>query len=76
MTPDRLKNQRLTAVFIMGWILFNPPLLSLFDLAVTWGGVPLLYLYLFLLWARVIGLTLLIVRRRPPHADEGREPPC
>jgi hypothetical protein len=77
MTPDKLSNQRLAAVFVLGGILFNHPILSLFDRPVTWGGVPLLYIYLFLLWALLIGVIRLIahrgassaVRRRNPDAD-------
>ncbi len=76
MPPEKLKNQRLVCVFVFGWILFNHPILALFGRPVTWGGVPLLYAYIFLLWALVIGLTMLITRRGPPPADGARNPPC
>ena len=76
MTPERLKNQRLAAVFVFGWILFNHPILALFDRPETWCGVPLLYVYLFLIWALVIGLTMLITRQGPPPAAGACDPPC
>ena len=33
-------NQRLVAVFLLGWLLLGFPLLSLFDRPETIGGVP------------------------------------
>lgn len=74
MTPDKLKNQRLAAVFVLGGIFFNHPILALFDRPVTWGGVPLFYIYLFLLWALIIGAILLIARRQSSSADCARDP--
>ncbi len=63
-----LKAERLVALFLAGWIAFNPPILGLFGVPVTVFGVPLLYLYLFAGWAGVIGLAALIVERRDPEA--------
>jgi hypothetical protein len=50
-----MRNQRLIALFFLGCLLFNYPLLSLFGGRVA--GIPTLYLYLFLVWALFIGLT-------------------
>jgi hypothetical protein len=68
MTPDRLKNRRLAGVFLLGWVLFNYPVLSLFNRHTTLLGIPLLYAYVFGAWALVILLIMLGVRfsRRPP----------
>ena len=45
-----LAGQRLVAVFIAGVLLLNFPLLSLFDRPLRIFGVPLLHLYLFVVW--------------------------
>ncbi len=61
-----VEGQRLVALFLLGWLLFNYPLLSLFAGTVTIAGIPLLYLYLFLVWALLIALMALVVERRSP----------
>src|SRR5574338_289922 len=46
-----LSGQRLIAVFLGGTMLINFPLLALFDRPEPdLAGVPLLYLYVFLIW--------------------------
>ncbi len=55
--------QRLIALGCLGFLLFNYPLLGLFDSARTIGGVPLLDAYLFVVWAALIGLLALVVER-------------
>jgi hypothetical protein len=67
MTPDRLKNRRLVGVFLLGWILYNYPILSLFNLPALFLGIPLLFGYMFSAWALVIGLVILITRIRRPR---------
>ena len=37
-----LRTQRLLAVFAMGWLLLNFPLLTLWDRGVSVAGIPLL----------------------------------
>jgi hypothetical protein len=61
--------ERLVALFILGLVLFNPPVLSIFNRTAELFSVPLLYLYLFLAWAFLIALTGLLVER----AEEGGE---
>jgi hypothetical protein len=60
MQQRTLTAQRLVALFLLGLLIFNYPLLSLFNDAGTWFGVPRLYAYLFLAWAVFIGLLALI----------------
>jgi hypothetical protein len=48
--------QRLVALFIGGWLLFNFPLLSLWDRDVDVFGIPLLPVALFLLWGALIAV--------------------
>jgi hypothetical protein len=56
--------QRLIALFLLGWALFNFPLLSIFNRPATLFGIPILYVYLFASWALIIGLVAWIAERR------------
>jgi predicted permease len=64
MYRTRLNAQRLAAVFLLGCLLFNYPLLALFNKAAAVFGIPLLYAYIFLAWFGFILLVALIVERR------------
>ena len=64
MIRPGIKGQRLAALFLLGFLLFNYPLLSLFADRGTVFGIPLLYAYVFLVWALLIGLMALVVERR------------
>jgi hypothetical protein len=54
---------RLVAIAVLGFLLFVPPLLSLFDRPIMVFGVPLLWVYLFGAWAAVVGLVAAVVHR-------------
>jgi hypothetical protein len=58
-----MKGPRLVAAFLLGLLLFNYPLLALFNRAGTAFGIPLLYAYIFLAWALLIGLLALVIER-------------
>ena len=64
MNKPYIKTQRLAALFVLGAVLFNYPLLALFNRAVMVAGVPLLYLYVFLAWALLITLLALVVEKK------------
>jgi len=64
---SNLIGQRLIALLVLGWLLFNYPLLALFNDAATWCGIPLLFAYLFGAWALFIALLALIVERQPKN---------
>ena len=64
MNKPYIKTQRLAALFALGAVLFNYPLLALFNRAVMVAGVPLLYLYVFLAWALLIALLALVVEKK------------
>lgn len=57
------KGERSIALFLLGILLFNPPLLSIFGVDVAFAGIPLLYIYLFFAWAAFILLMGLISER-------------
>ena len=59
----RRKGERLVALALLGFLLFNYPLLSLFSTDSSVAGVPLLYVYLFVSWGLLIGLMALVVRK-------------
>lgn len=50
------KGHRFVALFMLGLLLFNYPVLALFNLNGTLLGVPILYAYMFAGWAALIAL--------------------
>jgi len=62
MIKDKVKGNRLVGLFLLGCLLFNFPILSLFNLKVIVVGIPLLYLYIFLIWFIFIVFIYLITR--------------
>ena len=64
MQEHERKGQRLIALFILGCLLFNYPVLSLFNVATEAFGVPVLYAYIFAAWALLVGLMALAVESR------------
>ncbi len=65
MTRDKINGRRLVGLFLLGMLLFNFPLLHLFNRSVLVLGIPVLYLYLFAAWALIILLILMISRAKP-----------
>lgn len=63
MTDEARQRDKLIGLFVVGVIALNPPLLGLFAGATVFGW-PLLYVYLFAVWAGLIGATAFIVERR------------
>jgi hypothetical protein len=60
--PSR-RGPRLVGLFLLGCLLFNYPLLALFNTRATLLGIPLLYAYLFSAWALLIVLVAVIMER-------------
>lgn len=63
MYKSVMKGQRLVALFLIGFLLFNYPLLFLFNSADKILGVPLLYAYIFAAWGGLIGLMAFVVEK-------------
>jgi predicted permease len=59
-----LTGERLVAVFLCGCVLFNYPLLALFDRPADLFGVPLIYVYVFAAWAGLIAVMAWFIERR------------
>ena len=56
MTDFESKGQRFVALCMLGVLLFNYPILALFNVTGTLFGVPVLYAYMFIAWAALIAL--------------------
>ena len=63
MTTRSRRGAQLVGLFMLGCLLFNYPLIILFNVRATLFGVPLLYAYLFAAWALLIVLAALVMRR-------------
>ena len=56
--------QRLGALCLLGMLLFNYPILAVFNVDATVFGIPVLYFYFFLAWGLLIGLMAIVAERR------------
>ncbi|MFL6574132.1 MAG: hypothetical protein ACJ8G4_20425, partial [Burkholderiales bacterium] len=57
---EETKSQRFVALCVLGMVLFNFPILALFNVGGTLFGVPVLYAYIFAAWAALIALMALV----------------
>lgn len=64
MQGSILRGPRLVALFLAGCLLFNYPVLALFDRPAEVFGLPLLFVYLFAAWFGLIALMTWIIERR------------
>ena len=64
MKRSIITGQRLAAVFLLGFVLFNYPLIALFNKPGEIFDIPLLYFYLFGVWALLIALMSWAIERR------------
>jgi hypothetical protein len=64
MNRSSLTAQRLTALFLLGCVMFNYPLLALFNRSTEVFGIPLLYAFIFGGWLILIALMALVMERR------------
>jgi hypothetical protein len=60
---EEKKAQRFVALCMLGMLLFNFPILALFNVPATLLGVPALYAYIFIVWAALIALMALVAER-------------
>ena len=63
MKRSGMTGQRLTAIFMMGCVLLNYPILFLFSRETHLASVPLLYWYVFGAWASLIALMTWVIER-------------
>ncbi len=60
------------AIFLLGLVAFQPPLLSVFSIDARVLGIPILYVYLFAAWGLLVGLVWLTTK---PGAESSDSPP-
>jgi hypothetical protein len=60
MSEFQSKGQRFVALCMLGLLLFNYPILALFNVSGTVFGVPVLYAYIFIAWAALIALMAVV----------------
>lgn len=60
-----MATQRLVALFVAALLMFNFPLLALWDRDTTIWGLPLFPVALFLVWALLIALLAWIMEQLP-----------
>ena len=56
MSNFESKGQRFVALCLLGTLLFNYPILALFNVSGMVFGVPVLYVYMFIAWAALIAV--------------------
>jgi hypothetical protein len=64
MQGSENRAQRMIALCMLGCVLFNFPVLALFNVSASLFGVPLLYAYIFIAWALLIGLMAWVAEKR------------
>ncbi|MHB8668068.1 MAG: hypothetical protein ACYC7B_11225 [Burkholderiales bacterium] len=64
MEKFELKAQRLVALCLLGILLFNYPILALFNVAATAFGIPVLYVYIFSVWSLLIACMAYVVEAK------------
>ena len=64
MGDSETKGQRLIALCLLGFLLFNYPVLALFHLPSAVLGIPVLYAWIFFAWAVLIALMAWVVEKR------------
>lgn len=64
MNKPNVRGQRLAALFLLGNLLFNYPLLSLFNQPGLVLGIPVLYAYVFAAWSLLIALLAIVIEKR------------
>ena len=64
MSEFESKGQRFAALCMFGILLFNYPILALFNVSGVLFGVPVLYAYIFVAWAVLIALMAFVAESR------------
>lgn len=67
----RRGSEWLVVLFVVALLAFNPPLLSIFSVPELIFGIPVLYLYIFVVWGVVIALLAFNVTGLT-EADDGQ----
>jgi hypothetical protein len=69
LTGPKRKGEKLISLLIVGTLLLNFPLLSVFSNKYLFLGFPILFLYLFITWGLIIGAMAFVLRDRPGRSS-------
>jgi len=61
MRKPSLRTYRVVALFLLACLLFNYPVLALFNVGATAAGVPVLYVYIFSAWMLTIVAAAIVI---------------
>jgi hypothetical protein len=61
MRKPSLRAYRIVSLFLLGCLLFNYPVLAIFNVGATAAGIPVLYVYLFFAWGLLIALAAAVI---------------
>lgn len=64
MRTRAIRMARRIALFVLGWMLLNYPILAIFNTPGFVRGLPLLYVYLFVVWMLLVVLIAGAARKR------------
>lgn len=64
MSDFESRGQRFVALCMLGILLFNYPVLALFNVPGSVFGIPVLYAYIFMAWAALIALMAMVAESR------------
>lgn len=70
MNRPGMTGERCVALFLLGVVVFNPPLLSAVSKEYFVAGVPVLYVFIFIAWAALLALVARTARL-DDRASEG-----
>ena len=70
MTTYNLVAWRFLGIFFLGCVFLSYPVMTLFNIEVLLFGIPLLYLYIFLLWLVIIFLIYLVSKQNTPVSPD------
>ncbi|PVY41886.1 hypothetical protein [Pontibacter virosus] len=66
---DRSKGRRLFFISALFMVLLNFPVLSIFNSGATVSGVPVLYLYMMVVWLVCIAAIAFFINRQNPRKE-------
>lgn len=66
-------SEGIVVLFIAAWLALNYPLLAIFDRAALLFGIPVLFLYLFIIWLVIIISKMLLTSRAEPDVGPAKQ---
>ena len=64
-----MKSQYLIALFFLGLVLLNYPILDIYNVQGEILGIPVLFFMVFFFWALLIALTYWVVKKTKDNKD-------